>query len=92
MARQWRAPGVIEPAAFGNNGVEINQDEIFDFMGPPDAYFLLGGKVAYEHQKYNIEVGVNNLLNTSFRSYTDRLRYFSDAPGRNISLTLGVNF
>jgi len=92
MARQWHAPGVIEPAAFRNGGVEVSPDKIFDFMPPPDDYFLVGGKISYKHQLLNVVLQVDNLLHTSYRSYTDRLRYFADAPGRNFSLTVGVDF
>ncbi len=92
MAEQFQAPRTIEPASFQNGGVEFNQDEIFDFMDAPDEFFLIGGKINYEHNSFNIEFGVENLLNTTYRSYTDRLRYFSDATGRNVSLTLQANF
>ncbi len=91
-AEQWNAPGVIEPVAFQNGGVEFNQDEIFDFMQVPAAYFLIGGNVSYSYKSFTVELGVENLLNTSYRSYTDRLRYFSNAPGRNVSLTIGTKF
>ncbi len=92
MAEQWHAPGVIEPAAFQNGGAEVSQDEIFDFMAVPNDYFLMGGKVSYHVKSINVELIVDNLLNTTYRSYTDRLRYFSDAPGRNFTLTLGIDF
>lgn len=92
MAKQWYAPGIIEPAAFQNGGVEVNSDEIFDFMQPPGHYFLVGGKFAYKHNLFRAELKVENFLNTSYRSYTDRLRYFSDAPGRNFSLTVVASF
>jgi iron complex outermembrane receptor protein len=91
-SEQWNAPGVIEPVAFQNGAVEFNQDEIFDFMQVPAAYFLIGGNVSYSYKSFTVELGVENLLNTSYRSYTDRLRYFSNAPGRNVSLTIGTKF
>ncbi len=92
MAEQWHAPGVIEPGAFQNSGVEVKPGEIFDFMGVPDDYILLGGKVAYRHKALHIELKGDNLMNTTYRQYTDRLRYFGDAPGRNVSLTAGFKF
>ncbi len=92
MAKQWSAPGVIEPVAFQNGGVEVSPDAIFDFMLPPDDYFLLGTKLNYNHDFLSFELRADNLLNTSYRSYTDRLRYFSDAPGINFSLTVGAEF
>lgn len=92
MTEQLYAPGVIEPASFQNGGVEFNPDVIFDFTKPPTAYFLIGTKVNYRYKALSLQLSVNNLLNTTYRSYTDRLRYFSDAPGRNISLTVGADF
>ncbi|NNF35229.1 MAG: TonB-dependent receptor, partial [Saprospiraceae bacterium] len=92
MAEQWKAPEVIEPAAFQNGSVEINPDGIFDFMPPPDDYFLIGGHISYQHNFLNVELRVDNLLNTAYRSYTDRLRYFGDAPGRNISVAVDIQF
>jgi iron complex outermembrane receptor protein len=35
---------------------------------------------------------VSNLLNTSYRDYMDRFRYFTDAIGRSISLRLKYRF
>ena len=92
MAKQYHAPGVIDPIAFQNGGVEVSPDEIFDFMRPPEDFLLVGTKISYLYRALRVELKVDNLLNTSYRSYTDRLRYFSDAPGRNVSLTAGIEF
>jgi iron complex outermembrane receptor protein len=35
---------------------------------------------------------VNNLLNTSYRNYLNRLRYYADDVGRNITLQLKYNY
>ena len=92
MAMQWHAPGVIEPEDFQNGNAEFTPDEIFDFMLPPDDYLLVGGKLSYSHKFLNVEVRVDNLLNTAYRPYTDRLRYFGDSPGRNFALTVDFEF
>ncbi|MDF1696115.1 MAG: carboxypeptidase-like regulatory domain-containing protein [Saprospiraceae bacterium] len=92
MAQQWNAPMVIEPISFQNGGVEVNPDEIFDFTDAPNAYFLVGGNLSYTYKSLRIGLRAKNLLNTTYRNYTDRLRYFSDAPGRNFILTFGVDF
>ena len=92
-AEQFQSPRTIEPGSFQNGGPsEFNQDEIFDFMDAPDDFFLIGGKINYKYNSFNVELGVDNLLNTTYRSNTDRLRYFADAPGRNVSLTLQFEF
>lgn len=92
MARQWHDPKVIEPIAFQNGGVVVNPDEIFDFTSPPSDFFLVGAQLGYSYKTLSTELKVDNLFNTAYRSYTDRLRYFSDAPGRSFILTLGINF
>jgi len=91
-ASQWNAPPVIEPINFQDNNVEVDPDEFFDYMAPPDTFFLVGCSVAYQKKHWNFEVSVQNLFNTSYRLYTDRLRYFADSPGRNISVALEYIF
>ncbi len=92
-ARQWNAPAVIEPSGFNSGEITIDRNnEIFDFMAPPDDYFLIGGKITYQKNHWNAAFNVDNLLNSSYRVYTDRLRYFADAPGRNFSFALEYKF
>ena len=92
MAKQWNAPEVIEPISFQNNKQEVNLSEIFDFTETPNDYLLAGFRVNYQYKSLSTSLRVNNLLNTSYRAYTDRLRYFSDAIGRNVSLSLSLEF
>lgn len=91
-ARQWHVPQVIEPSSFQNNNIQIDQNQIFDFMSAPEGYLLLGGNVAFKKGKWKFLFKGNNLLNTSYRSYTDRLRYFAEAPGRNLSFSASFRF
>jgi iron complex outermembrane recepter protein len=69
-----------------------------DFMEPPKAYFLthaeIGCKIAIYKQDVNIGIGVRNIFNVTYRDYLDRLRYYTDAMGRNISvrITLPINY
>ena len=92
VAKQWHAPGVIEPISFQNNMQEVIPEEIFDFMVAPDGYLLAGLNLSYQTNALSTVLRVDNLLNTSYRSYTDRLRYFSDAPGRKVSLSVSFEF
>lgn len=55
-----------------------------DFMPAPDAYSLLGVNISLERPRQRLTAGVDNLLNSSYRDYLDRLRYFADGPGRNL--------
>ncbi|MFT2010793.1 TonB-dependent receptor [Pontibacter sp. 13R65] len=66
---------------------QSRSDEQSDPVLPaPDAYFLLHAEVgtALRIGRQQLELGVvgNNLLNTSYRDYQNRLRYFSDEMGR----------
>lgn len=63
-----------------------------DYAPPPPAYHLLGIDAGAVHAKSGIELGftVSNLLNTRFRDYLNRLRYFSDAAGINLQLRAKV--
>ncbi len=92
VAEQWDAPGVIEPISFQNNMQEIVPEEIFDFMEAPDGYLLVGCNLSYQTNTLSSVLKIDNVLNNSYRSYTDRLRYFSDAPGRKVSLSLSLKF
>ncbi len=63
---------------------------------PPDYHLLtLDAETAYSiRHKNDLQVGlrVTNLLNTSYRDYLNRLRYFVDDLGRNISLRIIYNY
>jgi iron complex outermembrane receptor protein len=64
---------------------------------PPAAYHLLAMDIETSYSvrnKNDLKVGlrVTNLLNTSYREYLNRLRYFVDDLGRNISLRIIYNY
>lgn len=101
VARQNRAPRVITPrqineAAVQGDNLFANNDKIFDFKAAPDGYALLnlstGFSIHRENVHYDIRVSVENLLNTSYREYTNRFRYYADDMGRNFSLSLKCTF
>jgi iron complex outermembrane recepter protein len=78
-----------------DNQVEVvdkirNTDLSLDFLAPPPAYFLLSTQFSLEpyffHKKHRILLKVENLLNQKYRDYLNRLRYFAEEEGRNISL------
>lgn len=67
-----------------------------DFAPPPDGYALLnmdaGFSVKIKKQMVDIGLGGNNLLNTVYRDYLNRFRYYSDATGRNITVRMKIPF
>ena len=73
-----------------------NDPSIFDLINPPSGYvlFTLGSSFAIpvRDNEINVDVTIDNLLNTSYRSYLNRFRYYADEMGRNISLKLSYAF
>lgn len=67
-----------------------------DYLAPPPGYFLLqaefSGGIAIAGQPLQFGFSVHNLLNTRYRDYLDRFRYFADAIGRNYSLRISYPF
>ena len=67
-----------------------------DFLAPPEGFFLLnfetGGTVHLRQTHINVTFKVENLLNTTYRDYLNRLRYFADETGRNVSLSINYTF
>lgn len=65
-----------------------------DFLAPPEGYFLLGANLRTErHFKTNsltLYLRGENLLNTVYRDYLNRWRYFANETGINV--VLGAEF
>jgi iron complex outermembrane receptor protein len=65
-----------------------------DFASPPRGYGLLnaeiGANIKFGNQQLNMAITGTNLLNTIYRDYLDRFRYFTDAQGRNIGIRIKV--
>ncbi|PBQ34373.1 TonB-dependent receptor [Sphingobacteriaceae bacterium] len=76
VSKQWRAPANV------------------DFSAPPPAYSLLGAEVSTEihvkKQKMILHFSATNLLNSRYREYLDRFRYYTDAVGVSYNLRLTV--
>lgn len=77
---------------------ELNEEMILvDISSPPPSYHLLhfyseATFILSEKTNLNISLGVNNLLNTAYRNYLNRLRFYADELGRNITLQLQLNY
>lgn len=101
VAHQGRAPRVITPrqikeASEQNIKIFAGNNDSFDFMEAPDGYALLnlstGFSINREKVRYDIRLAAENVLNTSYREYTNRFRYYADDMGRNFLISLKCNF
>jgi iron complex outermembrane receptor protein len=68
-----------------------------DFAPPPAAYVLWDLNAGTSWQvssgsKLNLSVSIQNLLDTSYRDYLNRLRYYAHEMGRNVSLRANWTF
>lgn len=68
-----------------------------DYQAPPAGYFLLNaeaGLVLKPTSRHPLSVGLSgtNLLNTRYRDYLNRYRYYLDELGRNVTLRLKLTF
>jgi len=77
---------------FKQNRLEPGQD----FLDPPSGYALFnlegGTSVSIHKSVLKLSFQVENLLNTPYRDYLNRLRYFADEPGINISIRANYAF
>lgn len=76
---------------------EQQQDVLIEINTPPDAYHLLafGSKMEFPFKnrtKLTTSLTVNNLLNTDYRDYLNRQRFFASDLGRNFILQLKFNY
>lgn len=70
----------------------VDADE--DYLAPPQAYQLLNAEtgviINVKQQKINLGITVTNALNTRYRSYLNRYRYFADDMGTNFAVHLKI--
>ena len=63
---------------------------------PPDGYFLMhlqvGGKLQLDKHDLFVQFSINNIWNTNYREYLNRLRYYADDVGRSLELRLQYSF
>ncbi len=70
---------------------------LLDISTPPAAYSLFHffGQATFDinqRTSLNMSLSVNNIFNTTYRNYLNRLRFFADEIGRNIQLQFKLNF
>ncbi len=75
---------------------EQQQEVILDINSAPDAYHILNfnSKMVFNLGKQVLTTAllVNNLLDTNYREYLNRQRFFADDLGRNIILQFKLNY
>jgi iron complex outermembrane recepter protein len=76
---------------------ETNSFETVDVSTPPPAYhvFNLNAGTTFKftnRTSVNLNLKVTNVLNSSYRDYLNRLRYYADDLGRNILLQIKINY
>ncbi len=76
VAKQWRVP------------------ENSDYATPPEGYLLLhveaGSTLQIGKQPVQLHIEIRNALNTTYRDYLNRFRYFADELGTNVMLKIKV--
>lgn len=67
-----------------------------DYAPPPPSYHLFtlaaGTAIKLGQQALNINMSADNLLNTLYKDYMNRYRYYTHDMGRNITLRLAYKF
>ncbi|MGI9532682.1 TonB-dependent receptor [Lutimonas sp.] len=76
---------------------ETGTTELVDVSTPPDAYHLLNFSSSItlrstNKSKFTLGLDITNLMNTSYRNYLNRMRYYADDLGRNILINLKFNY
>jgi iron complex outermembrane recepter protein len=101
VSKQTRAPRVvtvreIKEAEDQDTDPFQGNNSNFDFMQAPDGYLLwnvsTGISVKGKKSQYDFRIGAENLLNTSYREYTNRFRYYADDLGRNFIVSIKCIF
>ncbi|MGW8121715.1 TonB-dependent receptor [Roseivirga echinicomitans] len=99
--KQRNAPRVVSiseviEANRTNSDLFINNQTVFDFLAPPAGYtdvgLSAGFKVPVSGNHIAVYASVENIFNSSYRDYMNRLRYYSDEVGRNFSIKLNYSF
>ncbi len=87
---------------FPNNNFEVfvpetESFETVDVSSTPPAYHLMNFSsevdiYSVSGSVINLGLSVSNLFDVSYRNYLNRLRYYADDLGRNITLSVKINY
>ncbi|HYG01449.1 MAG TPA: TonB-dependent receptor [Chryseosolibacter sp.] len=95
--KQRRAPRVVTiDQLFSEENNSQVAGKNFDFMEAPASYLLadisFGITFPGDKATWDLRASCENIFNTQYRDYTNRLRYYADDIGRNFSLSLRFIF
>ncbi len=91
VARQKRFPIRNQTVDFIENGVFVSRE--LDYSTPPAGYSIFHIGAGLDVLKnLNLNLRLNNIFNTEYREYLNRMRYFMPEPGRNIVATIQYKF
>jgi iron complex outermembrane receptor protein len=93
---------VFRQNEYPNNNFEVfipetGTMETVDLSTAPDAYHLLNFSSSIDFKvtkksTLTVGLGITNVMNTSYRNYLNRQRYYADDLGRNFLLNLKLNY
>lgn len=93
---QLQSDYVFAQNEFPDNNFDVQLPESIatvDISTPPDAYHLLHLNTSIDiTESMFIGLKINNIFNTSYRNYLNRLRYYADDVGRNIALQFKYSY
>lgn len=72
------------------------EETLVDISQPPEAYHLMNFRAEMPFElsfaELQVALSVNNIFDTSYRSYLNRQRFYADEIGRNFVLQLKLNY
>ncbi len=94
---EWALEQNEFPTEFNYTVPIANEDDIYVDLSPPAGYHLMHFKSEitlpiFKQASLNIQFSVDNVFNTNYRNYLNRLRFFADDIGRNFRLQLQLNY
>lgn len=94
VSEQNRFPNYNQEITYFQNNQQITKN--VDISSPPNSYHLINveinKKIQWKNQKLSAGIFIENALNTSYRNYINRLRFFEDEVGRNIKFQIKYQF
>ena len=94
FSRQNQFPNHNFETSVVENGNKVTK--LVDISSPPKGYNLLGiefhwGSYPLFSNKISLSLIFDNILDTSYRNYLNRLRFYADEMGRNVMLQIKFN-